>query len=73
MGRGSAGLAQVVVGGAGEGIPGRGDSGPPCLTGAGVEVPVDVPAGEASASTRGRPGVLCPDRTMAAGGGVDEA
>jgi hypothetical protein len=69
---GSAGLAQALVGGAGEGILGGGDSDPPGLTRVGVEVPVDIPAGEA-ASAGGRPGALRSDRTMAAGGRVDEA
>jgi hypothetical protein len=69
----SAGLAQVLVGRTGEGIPGGGDSDPPDLTGGGVEVPVDIPTGEAATSAGGRPGALRSDRTMTAGGRVDEA
>jgi hypothetical protein len=68
-----AGLAERLVGGASEGVTGRGDAGPPGLAGVGVEVPVDVPPGEASASPGGHPGVLPGRRTPAAGRGVDEA
>lgn len=68
-----AGLAEVVVGGASQGITGSGDARPPGLAGVGVEAPVDVPPGEASASAGGRPGVLRAGRTPAAGRGVDEA
>ena len=68
---GSAGLAEVLVGRANEGVTGRGDPGAAGLTGRGVETPVHVPAGGAPAPARGRPGVLGPG--PAAGRGVDEA